>query len=103
VRSARAELELAVEAVPDADGAFLIGDPATELARETEISDLLVVGSRSYGPVGAVLLGEVSGRLVKAAMCPVLILPNGVAQPLEGLFAGRGDLVSHDASGHHGP
>ena len=33
--------------------AFLIGDPATELARESEVSDLLVVGSRGYGPVAS--------------------------------------------------
>jgi nucleotide-binding universal stress UspA family protein len=85
-RSARAELEFAVEAVPGAEPAFLIGDAATELARESEVSDLLVVGSRGYGPVGAVLLGEVSGRLLEAAMCPVLIVPNGVARPLDGLF-----------------
>ena len=80
----------AVEAVPNAEPAFLIGDPATELARGVRVSDLLVVGSRGYGPVGAVLLGEVSGRLVEAAMCPVLIVPNGVARPLEGLFEDRG-------------
>ena len=96
-RSARAELERAVEAVPSAEAAFLIGDAATELARESDLSDLLVVGSRGYGPVPAVLLGEVSGRLLEAASCPVLIIPNGVTRPLEGLIEDRGDLLTRDA------
>jgi nucleotide-binding universal stress UspA family protein len=102
-RSARAELASAAQAIPDAEPAFLIGDPAAELALESDFSDLLVVGSRGYGPIGAVLLGDVSGRLVQVAMCPVLIVPNGVARPLEGLFEGRDDLVARDTSGHHGP
>ena len=33
----------------------------------------------------------------------MLIVPNGVARPLEGLFEEREELVTHDASGHHGP
>ena len=64
--------------LPDAEPAFLVGDPARELARESEVSDLLVIGSRSYGPSPAVLLGGVSGPLIETAACPVLIVPNGV-------------------------
>lgn len=40
---------------------------------------LLVCGSRGYGPVGSVLLGGVSGRLVRKAMCPVMVVPRGPA------------------------
>lgn len=36
---------------------------------------LLVCGSRGYGPVGRVLLGGVSGRLVRKAVCPVMVVP----------------------------
>lgn len=36
---------------------------------------LLVCGSRGYGPVGRVLLGGVSGRLVRRALCPVMVAP----------------------------
>ena len=37
--------------------------------------DLLVVGSRSYGPLGAVLLGAVTRRLIHLAECPVMVVP----------------------------
>jgi nucleotide-binding universal stress UspA family protein len=51
------------------------GDPATVLAAATADLDLLVAGSRSYGPLGAVLLGAVTRRLLPAAHCPVMIVP----------------------------
>lgn len=41
--------------------------------------DLLVVGSRGYGPVKRVLLGSVSRRLVRDARCPVLVVPRAIA------------------------
>jgi nucleotide-binding universal stress UspA family protein len=82
---ARSRLERVVATVPSAEPAFLIGDPARELTRESEVSDLLVVGSRSYGPSPALLLGGVSGRLIETAACPVLVVPNGVPTPLSAL------------------
>jgi nucleotide-binding universal stress UspA family protein len=92
-RAARTELQQAVQALPAAETAFLIGDPGHELVNESEISHLTVVGSRGYGPAPAVLLGEVSGQLMHAAACPVIVVPNGVASPLDGLFEqGRGKL-----------
>jgi nucleotide-binding universal stress UspA family protein len=52
----------------------LDGDPATELARACATGvDLLVVGSRGYGPLARALLGSVSRPLVKKAPCPVLV------------------------------
>lgn len=53
----------------------LDGDPARELAREcAEGVDLLVVGSRGYGPLTRVLLGSVSRKVVQDAPCPVLVV-----------------------------
>jgi hypothetical protein len=46
----------------------------------------MIVGSRGYGPYRAVLLGSVSGRLVREAACPVLVVPRGVTTPLEEIF-----------------
>jgi nucleotide-binding universal stress UspA family protein len=53
----------------------LDGDPAIALAGASRDLDLLVVGSRSYGPLGAVLLGAVTRRLIRAAECPVMAVP----------------------------
>jgi hypothetical protein len=52
--------------------------------------DLLVCGSRGYGPARAVLLGGVSRRVAAEASCPVIVLPRGVKAPLDAL-AGRDD------------
>ena len=51
------------------------GDPAQELAAHTEELDLIVTGSRGYGPLRSVLVGAVSGRLLRTAHCPVIVVP----------------------------
>jgi nucleotide-binding universal stress UspA family protein len=53
----------------------LEGDPAAALATAGGDLDLLIVGSRSYGPLGAVLLGAVTRQLVRMASCPVMVVP----------------------------
>ena len=90
-QAAREEFECAIAelAGADAEAAFLIGDPADELARESEVCDRMVIGSRGYGPAPAVLLGDVSGRLMRTAACPIVIVPNGLKAPLIELFARR--------------
>lgn len=55
----------------------LDGVPATELLRASERLDLLVLGSRSYGPVGRLLLGSVAARVAGSCACPLLVLPRG--------------------------
>jgi nucleotide-binding universal stress UspA family protein len=50
------------------------GHPAEELARWGDTVDLLVVGSRGYGPVGRLVHGSTSRRLLQAAHCPLLVL-----------------------------
>lgn len=51
----------------------LDGDPAMELLRACEEGvDLLVLGSRGYGPLTRVLLGSVSRKVIGNAPCPVL-------------------------------
>lgn len=55
---------------------LLEGSPARTLAEAcTDGVDLVVAGSRGYGPLMRVLLGSVSGRLVHEAPCPVLVVP----------------------------
>ena len=63
-----------------------VGDPAEVLARLSEHLELLVCGSRGYGPLRAVLLGAVSRRLVTEAHCPVTVVPRGRESRLESLI-----------------
>jgi nucleotide-binding universal stress UspA family protein len=85
LREAQQELDAAVASV-DAGahprGVLREGDPARELAEATRELDLLVTGSRGYGPLRAVLLGGVSGPLLREAHAPVVVVPRGVEAPL---------------------
>jgi nucleotide-binding universal stress UspA family protein len=57
-------------------GRRLDGPPARALAEACEDgADLLVAGSRRYGPLTRVLLGSVSTQLIRQASCPVLVVP----------------------------
>jgi nucleotide-binding universal stress UspA family protein len=51
------------------------GAPLDEIVREAETGgyDLVVVGSRGLGPVGRLILGSVSERLVLRSPVPVLV------------------------------
>ena len=56
------------------------GDPTETLVERTrEGLDLLVLGSRGYGPLRRVVFGSVSGKLLEHAECPVLVLPRSAA------------------------
>jgi nucleotide-binding universal stress UspA family protein len=68
------------------EGIFLAGSPGRELSELTEDVDLLVMGSRGYGPMRAVLLGGVSHALVRKAACPVIILPRRIHTGLQAIL-----------------
>ena len=65
-----------------ADGEVMVDDPADALLSVSSNVDLLVMGSRGYGPGLAVLLGGVSRRLTMTARCPVLVMPRGSTSAL---------------------
>lgn len=56
------------------------GDPCEVLVERSNGLDLLVLGSRAYGPLRHVLLGSVSAPVMREAHCPVLVAPRG-SQP----------------------
>jgi nucleotide-binding universal stress UspA family protein len=77
-RSAERDVQAAVEAfggkVPLTVDA-VIGDAADELVRRSAQVDLIVLGSRGYGPIRRVVIGSVSFRVLRDAECPVIVLP----------------------------
>lgn len=68
---------------PSIKGELREGDPAGELIAATGDLDLLILGSRGYGPIRRALLGGVSARVLRKATCPVIVIPRGArAEPL---------------------
>ena len=80
----QSQLQKAVAAFNDkgveVSGKLLSGEPPVKLAEVASDADLLVVGSRGYGPLRCVLLGSVSARLVGSSSCPVMVVPRGAHQ-----------------------
>jgi nucleotide-binding universal stress UspA family protein len=67
----------------DVEGDVSYGEPSEELASFAAELDLLIVGSRGYGPVGRLFNGSTSNYLARRARCPLLVLPRGVVQKTE--------------------
>jgi nucleotide-binding universal stress UspA family protein len=63
-----------------ARGAVKSGSALEHLARLSERVDLLVVGSRGYGPLRRVLLGSVSAHLAGHSDCPVVVTPRAAVE-----------------------
>jgi nucleotide-binding universal stress UspA family protein len=55
------------------------GDAAEELALYSASLDLLIVGSRGYGPLGRLIHGSTSQKLAHMSRCPLLVLPRSAA------------------------
>jgi nucleotide-binding universal stress UspA family protein len=72
----------------------MTGDPVELLAHRSTQLDMLVMGSRGYGPLHAVLVGGVSGRLMRRAECPLIVVPRGIEAPLESLFDASAQAVA---------
>lgn len=64
-----------VDALEGVSGEAVIGMPGEELAVFSGRVDLLVVGSRGYGPLRRLMLGSASHYLAGHARCPLLVLP----------------------------
>lgn len=80
-REKRRLLETAMSRVPDdlsSEGHVLVGNAGLALAESSTDYDLIVAGSRGYGPLRRTLLGSTTRSLLRASSCPVLILPRAV-------------------------
>jgi nucleotide-binding universal stress UspA family protein len=62
---------------------LLVGEPTHVMRDACEgIVDLLVTGSRGYGPVQRALLGSVSEALTEGASHPVVVVPRVGSGPM---------------------
>jgi nucleotide-binding universal stress UspA family protein len=62
-----------------------VGDPATQLiaAAREQHADAIVVGGRSHGVIGGLVIGSVAQKLVRHSPVSVLVVRDGQAQRLE--------------------
>lgn len=67
--------------LPDVEGYAVYGLAGEELAAFGDQVDILVVGSRGYGPVKRLVLGSTSGYLERHARCSLLVLPRAATGP----------------------
>lgn len=68
------EAAQAIADLGDVEPHVVYGDPVDELTAYSGSVDLLIIGSRDYGPVGRLMHGSTSHRLARKARCPLLIL-----------------------------
>jgi nucleotide-binding universal stress UspA family protein len=68
-----------LEATTEIVGGSSVIGPAHRIAEVAarEDADLIVVGTRGHTPLGGLLLGSVTQRLLHVAPCPVLAIPAG--------------------------
>jgi len=69
-----------MKALQGVEGRAVYGLAGEELAAFGGEVDLLIVGSRGYGPVKRLVLGSTSDFLERHARCALLVLPRGVAE-----------------------
>jgi nucleotide-binding universal stress UspA family protein len=75
-------LDLAASRTPPdlgAEARLLIGDAGSILAEASADFDVIVAGSRGYGPLKRTVLGSTTRKLIAGAACPVLVIPRATA------------------------
>jgi nucleotide-binding universal stress UspA family protein len=77
------------------DGRAVYGLPGEELAAFGDRVDVLVVGSRNYGPLRRLVLGSTSHGLARHARCALLVTPRAVASPAPHPAPAGGGSMAH--------
>jgi len=75
VESMLQEASRRVKELSDVEGRAVYGLAGEELAAFGDEVDILIVGSRGYGPVRRLVLGSTSNYLERHARCPLVVLP----------------------------
>jgi nucleotide-binding universal stress UspA family protein len=68
------------------EGHVVADRPVAALAALSERVDLVVCGSRGYGPIESVFMGSVSHGLARESRAPVLVIPRGVEDAVQRLL-----------------
>jgi nucleotide-binding universal stress UspA family protein len=63
-----------IEALGDFEPHATYGNVVDDLSAYSASVDLLIAGSRGYGPLGRLVHGSTSSRLARTARCPLLVL-----------------------------
>ncbi len=66
--------------LPEVEGRAVYGLTGEELAAFGDEVDILLVGSRGYGPVRRLVVGSTSDYLERHARCPLIVLPRTAAR-----------------------
>ncbi|MGN6373134.1 MAG: universal stress protein [Solirubrobacteraceae bacterium] len=72
------EARARMKELPGVHGHAVCGLAGEELASFAKEVDLLIVGSRGYGPMKRMMLGSTSGHLQRHAGCSLLVLPRSL-------------------------
>lgn len=83
----RAQHDLEAVAQPSEQIEVRVGDAVAEIVAVSGTVDLLVLGSRGYGPVRRVIVGSTSDRVTRRADCPVVVVPRGASSEPAGAAA----------------
>jgi nucleotide-binding universal stress UspA family protein len=79
------------------EAVLVTGDPAEEISQlaAERNARLVAIGTRGYGTVRSLLLGSVSGAVVRRAPCPVLVVadPERAREPARSTSPMRARLV----------
>ena len=89
-----AEARERIESLGDVEAHATYGNPVEELAVYSASLDLLIVGSRGYGPLGRLVHGSTSQHLARVARCPLLVLTRTAHTPETGEL-----VATHDERG----
>lgn len=82
------EAEARLRGLPGVEGRAVFGLAGEELASFGEEVDILVVGSRGYGPVRRLVLGSTSDYLERHVRCSLLVLSRRAGEPTGDAAAG---------------
>ena len=66
---------LRLRGLDDVERDVTYGEPSDELAHFSANLDLLIVGSRSHGPLGKLMNGSTSNYLAGRGRCPLVVFP----------------------------